>query len=407
MPSAGVREHPPVDHDVAGALDRLIDATRLAHPDALPAAVAEAARSLDVTDAVIWLADYEQAFLVAVPSEAWLGAYIEDARVPIDGTFAGRCFREGVIVTQVDDEGHRVWVPMHHGTERIGALSALLGSSDISATKDLVRFTDVVGAQVIRKSGYGDVFYTTRRRRDMSLAAEIQWGLLPPLSTAATEVSVAGMLEPTYSVGGDVFDYAINDGVLQFVMLDAMGHGINASMISTIALNTYRHARRLGTALEDTVVEVDAAIHRQFEGGFATGLFAELDLADGSMRWVGAAHPFPLLHRAGEEIVELPCPPALPVGVKAEFGRDVVVNTAELRPGDGLFVYTDGVIDRAGEPFGLGGLITVLARLATEVDNSAELVRRVVRAVVSHHDDDLDDDASILHVHYLGPDGDP
>jgi hypothetical protein len=401
-----VREHPRVNHQGTGPLDQLVDATRLAHPDALPAAVAEAARALGVTDAVIWLADYEQASLVAVPSKAWLGVYIEDARVPIDGTAAGRCFREGVIVTQVDEEGHRVWVPMHHGTERIGALSALLQSDDVSATEALARFTDVVGAQVIRKSGYGDVFYTTRRRREMSLAAEIQWGLLPPLSTASAEVSVAGILEPTYSVGGDVFDYAINAGVLQFAILDAMGHGINASMISTISLNAYRHARRLGANLADTVAEVDAAIHRQFEGGFATGLFAELDLAGGSMRWVGAAHPFPLLLRNGD-MSELPCPPALPLGVKVEFGLDVVVNTAELCPGDGLFLYTDGVIDRAGEPFGLGGLITLLTRLAAEVDNAAELVRRTVRAVVSHHGDVLDDDASILHVHWLGPDADP
>ncbi len=400
-----MREHPPVNQRDGGELDQLIDATRLAHPDDLPAAVAQAALALDIVEAVIWLADYEQAFLVAVPSKSLPGVYIEDARVPIEGTAAGRCFREGAIVTQVDDGGHRVWVPMHHGTERIGALSGILPSSDVSATEALVRFTDVVGAQVIRKSGYGDVFYTTRRRRKMSLAAEIQWGLLPPLSAAAAEVRVAGMLEPTYSVGGDVFDYSINAGVLQFAMLDAMGHGLNASMISAIALNAYRHARRAGANLEDTVVQVDVAIHREFEGGFATGLFAELDVASGAMRWVGAAHPFPLLHREGEEIVELPCPPALPVGVKAELGIDVVVNTADLCPGDGLFVYTDGVIDRAGEPFGLGGLIALLTRLVAEVDDSAELVRRTVRAVVSHHDDELADDASILHVRWLGPDG--
>ena len=49
----------------------------------------------------------------------------------------------------------------------------------------------------------------------MTLAAEMQWSLLPPLSFAAGGVTIAGLLEPAYEVGGDCFDYAYNAGRLE------------------------------------------------------------------------------------------------------------------------------------------------------------------------------------------------
>ena len=60
----------------------------------------------------------------------------------------------------------------------------------------------------------------------MDLAAEMQWSLLPPLSFAAAGMTIAGLLEPAYEVGGDCFDYAFNAGLLDFAVLDSVGHGL-------------------------------------------------------------------------------------------------------------------------------------------------------------------------------------
>ena len=63
------------------------------------------------------------------------------------------------------------------------------------------------------KTLYGDTLVRLRRTARMGLAAEIQWNLLPPLSFASTEVSVAAALEPAYEVAGDSVDYAVDPDV--------------------------------------------------------------------------------------------------------------------------------------------------------------------------------------------------
>ena len=63
----------------------------------------------------------------------------------------------------------------------------------------------------------------------MSLAASMQWDLLPPLVMQAGSVSIAGLIEPAYDVGGDCFDYSLNGPVFDFAIMDAMGHGVSSA----------------------------------------------------------------------------------------------------------------------------------------------------------------------------------
>ena len=57
---------------------------------------------------------------------------------------------------------------------------------------------------------------------------------------------VTGLLEPAYEVAGDAFDYALNDDRLHVAVFDGMGHGIASTLLSTLAVGAYRHARRNG-----------------------------------------------------------------------------------------------------------------------------------------------------------------
>jgi hypothetical protein len=69
-----------------------------------------------------------------------------------------------------------------------------------------------------------DSYSLARRRQPMSLAAEMQWQLLPPLTFVTSRVVIAGLLEPAYEVAGDAFDYALNGDIAHLAVIDPVGH---------------------------------------------------------------------------------------------------------------------------------------------------------------------------------------
>jgi phosphoserine phosphatase RsbU/P len=134
----------------------------------------------------------------------------------------------------------------------------------------------------------------------MGVAAEVIWQLLPPPTFATDNVTISGVVEPAYEVGGDVFDYAFNDPVLHGAIFDAVGHGLESSLVATLTVNAYRNARRSRAPLADTFGRVDRVLGEWFTPAtFATGHLVELDTAMGELRWINAGHPAPLLLRSG------------------------------------------------------------------------------------------------------------
>ena len=143
-----------------------------------------------------------------------------------------------------------------------------------------------------------DAVSVTRRLSPMQLAAEIVWGLLPPLTFADRDVCVAGILEPCYDVGGDAFDYAVGGRVARVALFDAVGHGLAASRLSSLTVAAYRNARRSGLDLVATAVSIDKVLRTQAPPNhFVTALLAELDLDTGRYRRISAGHPGELLAR--------------------------------------------------------------------------------------------------------------
>ena len=103
-----------------------------------------------------------------------------------------------------------VSVPLAEGHELLGVFEL----THPAWTDDLLDFLEPVvrllALVLISKRRYTDVVHRTRRGEPLSVAAELQWDLLPPLACSTACVSVSGILEPAYSIGGDSFDYAMN-----------------------------------------------------------------------------------------------------------------------------------------------------------------------------------------------------
>jgi hypothetical protein len=380
---------------VSEPLRSLLHRSHLLAPDDLAATVAAHGRLLGVRETVLYLADYEQATLLPLPGEA----VPERQELSIEGTMAGRCFRRVEVLTSSGPGNtRRLWLPLLNGVERLGVAELVLPDTPSDDQRDELRaFVSLVAELVVVNDAYGDVFSRLRRRRTLSLAAEMQWELLPPMSFGTDRVVVTGGLEPAYDVGGDSFDYAINGSTMDLLVIDSVGHGLPAAVLASVAISSYRHARRNMLELPDIASEINASIADQFGASqFATAVLARLDLDTGRLRWINAGHPDPLIVR-GSSLVRPPhCPPCRPLGLQES--KPVCCET-RLEPGDRLVLYTDGITEArspTGEFFGEQRLADFISAAAAAGDPAPETVRRLMRHVLHHQADQLQDDASIV-----------
>jgi hypothetical protein len=376
------------------ALTELLLRARLAPADTLPTIVAEAARHLAGRDVVLQLVDHAQAALIPFGSDG------EPA--DIEGTMAGRAFQHIEMVSADAGEGRaRVHLPLLDSVERVGTLSLTVPAAH--DREMLTAFSSLVAEVLRAKVGGSDVMPRVARLERMSLAGEIQWTLLPPLTVATERIVIASMLEPCYDVGGDVVDYAIDSQGAHIAIFDAMGHELPATILASVAVGAYRNARRAGSDLVAIAEAVDAAVGEQFRlERLVTGVLAHLDLGSGRLRWVNAGHPPPLLLRGGRMVKELAGRPEPPLGLGLRTAT--TVHEEALEPGDRLLAYTDGVVEahaEGGEQFGIERLVDVVATAEAAGVHAPETMRRLSHAVLEHGRFELRDDATHLLVEWL------
>ena len=380
--------------DSMEAVRRLLDLRYRSRPEDLPAALTDVAPLLDAVSVTVLLVDYEQ--LSLWPLHGTPGD-LEPRSV--DETVAGQAF----CTAETLSEKTCLWLPLLHGAERLGVLEVWLHSeADDRQRRDFHVIASLVAELIASRRFYGDAVERTRRRLPMQLAAEIIWNQLPPLTFAANGALVTAVLEPCYDVGGDAFDYAANGDTVHVALFDTVGHGISASALTTLTLNTYRNARRSGLDLPDTYRSIDKWIRAQYPGSFVTAVLAELDTGTGIYRRIAAGHPAELHIRGGLAMPPLPTPTALPLGLGHMLPRQPGVTEVQLEPGDTLMLYTDGITEARsadGELFGLDRLGDFIVRELAQ-GSPAETMRKLIHAIVSYENGELRDDATAALVQW-------
>jgi serine phosphatase RsbU (regulator of sigma subunit) len=353
----------------------MLRAARELPPWLVPAYVRLRAAEAGASEVALLLQDYDQRMLLPLTDES--AAEAATGATTIEGTLAGRAYMSGHVVEVAEEKVVRLWLPLVDGGDRLGVLALTVPALKEEQRERWEEFSALVAALLVSKGKHTDVYFRARRRQDMTLAAEMQWQLLPPLSVTDPRVAVGGVVEPAYAVGGDAFDYAINHQTAHIAVFDAMGHGLDAAVMSTVAVGAYRHGRRLGAPVTDLYTLVDAEFSRQFgDGKFATAQFATLDLPSGRLALVNAGHPPPLHIRGRRVLSEISGATTLPVGL-AGATPDVI--TADLEPGDRLLLYTDGVVDarRDGVTYDEAGLVSDLEHVLGDELPVPEVVRRL------------------------------
>ena len=404
--SAGAGDGDAFPPGYTAALDALLRRSHVSGPDEVHDLVASCARLLGAVETVLYLVDYDQALLIPVPG----GESGSREQVRVDGTLAGTAFRR--VSAQVSAAGgsRRVYVPLLDGVERLGVAEYVLATEGADPAPVVVRmleqFTHLAAELLVSKSAYTDTYEWVRRQMPMTLAAEMQWNLLPPLTFGSPRVVISGLLAPAYEVGGDAFDYAVNGDVAHVAVMDAVGHGLVAAQLAALAIGAYRNSRRTGLTLADTALAIDKVLSNQHGGErFVTALLGELDLRTGAFSWLSAGHPAPLLLRQGRVLGALSAEPGQPLGLLDLVGGTAPpVRREDLQPGDRLLLFTDGVDEargRDGSFFGMQRLAEFVARQSASGEPTPEVMRRLQRAVLDHLEGELQDDATTLFVEWL------
>jgi len=253
-----------------------------------------------------------------------------------------------------------------------------------------------------------------RMKRDLDAAARVQRALLPTALPDVPGVRFAWAFKPCEELAGDILNVVrLDDRHVGLYVLDVCGHGVASALLSVTV------SRFLSTVLDSSslilkkvegtsgytlvpAAEVAARLNRRFLFNAATEqyftmVYGILDLESLQFRYISAGHPALVYVPAGASATLLDAP-GFPIGITlTDYYEE---HTVHLKPGDRLYLYSDGIIeakDARGQHFGTRGLADFLDEgRATPLEGTVtDLLGAVERWSGT---DRLDDDVTILAV---------
>ena len=313
---------------------------------------------------------------------------------PAGNALAVRCFGSQRPLVDIAADANRAYLPLTVWGERLGVLVAETSlPSGTGLTTELSAVADELAVALRAAGPATDRYRRVIRRERLTMAAELQWELLPGRSLGDERFLVAGQLEPAYAVFGDHFDWTLTGDRLTLTVLNGHGDGLDAALLTAVAVNAMRNARRSGAGIVEQAELAGDAVHARYGGtAHAATLLLEIDLVGGHVEAVDAGSPRAILARE-REIRTVPLEQQLPLGMFGEIRYET--QRFRLEPADRLLVVSDGV-HAAGPggraPYGESALLTALRR--TRLQPATEAVGTVMRNLRDYHaGQDAADDA--------------
>jgi len=238
-----------------------------------------------------------------------------------------------------------------------------------------------------------------RMEQELSIAREIQQALLPQGMRDFPHLAVTGTHSPCHAVGGDYYDvFSAGQDRTAFLIADVSGKGLGAALLTTM-LQGALSAMALGTDPVRVFNHINRFLCEHSEvGRYATMFFGTLD-GDGTLEYIKAGHPSPLLLRRGE-VSELYTEGSFPVGLVAQ--AEYTAATLKLEDGDTLVLFSDGITeaqDPDQELFGFPRLSEVLdGRQEASLESLKKIVLDAVDAFA--RGESQSDDITLLLVRY-------
>lgn len=240
--------------------------------------------------------------------------------------------------------------------------------------------------------------------RATSLARTLQQTLIPPHVPQIPALEVSAEYRPAgdgSEVGGDFYDiFQAGDDDWVVVIGDVCGKGVEAAVVTALARYTLRAAAVQDPSPAGALALLNDALRRADVDRFCTAAMLRMRRTNEhwSVTTCAAGHPLPV-HVDGQGRAAPVGAPGSLLGVLDEI--HLADASIELRPGEALVVYTDGVIEARAPDGSLYGDDRLLARLAAPTDG--ELAGAVLADVLGFQHGHARDDIAIVAVRAAGP----
>jgi sigma-B regulation protein RsbU (phosphoserine phosphatase) len=250
-----------------------------------------------------------------------------------------------------------------------------------------------VGASLEKKRLRDEIVsYLDQIEGELQAARQIQLSMVPTeflVPTPDRPVEVYATLEPARRVGGDLYDFFWGeDGRMYFVVADVSDKGAPAALFMARTKTMIRLIATLYRLPDGAPMEPHRIIEKVNEGlslenqqgMFVTVFLGILDPEKAMLSYTNAGHNLPYLLRNGDGISVLDGARGKPLGIRPTFTYQT--ESCKLVPGDGLFVYTDGIteaLNAANELFSEERLEEALRTLAAA--SASEMVSGVMERV--------------------------
>ena len=247
-----------------------------------------------------------------------------------------------------------------------------------------------------------------RIERELAVAAQIQQSMLPrkfPAFPYRNEFDIFASTVSARDVGGDFYDYFFIDANrLYFCIGDVSGKGIPAAMFMAKARALFRYEALSGIAPDQILANVGNALEKNnLSCMFASAICAILDVKTGEMIFASAGHNPPLIYD-GEAFGYITLESALVIGGIRQEKTAFKLQRLELKKGDILFMYTDGVneaMNSSDEEYGTGRLQADLNVMAGA--NPKEIIDFISGKATAHANGAVQsDDITMLSLKFQG-----
>ncbi|MBC8182321.1 SpoIIE family protein phosphatase [candidate division KSB1 bacterium] len=240
-------------------------------------------------------------------------------------------------------------------------------------------------------------------QRDLKLAEQIHQSLVPQIyKNEKIEIGVKYL--PMIGLGGDFADiYYDGEKYIYLTLIDVTGHGISAALLVNRICSEVRKLVRENLQPAQILYDLNNFIMDVFDqtGMFLTTFTTRINTDNYEFSYAGSAHPALVLWKNEKNRFEKLSSQNVIIGFERKDANEFIQETVQLKSGDKLFLYTDGIVEAENEnkkALGIIGFINILNRLKSFPAN--EIVERIIDNLQQQYYTQVRDDIFLIAVDF-------